>query len=72
MWFPAEKRACWFEMWPLDATDTDYRDGAWFTFSRQWLPPEAYAYRFAARQGSNWAYWPAPAGNYAPGPTVGP
>ena len=41
-------------------------------FTRKWLPAGAYSYRFAARQGSWWAYWPSPAGSYASGPTVGP
>jgi len=56
----------------LDPADTNCKDGKWYTYSRKWLPPGAYAYRFAARQGTNWAYWPSPASSYASGPTVGP
>ena len=56
----------------LGPSDTNCKDGKWYTYSRKWLPAGAYSYRFAARQGSCWAYWPSPAGTYASGPTVGP
>ena len=72
IWFPTLKKTYWYSMWAYDPADTNCKDGKWYTFSRKWLPPGAYAYRFAARQGTNWAYWPAPAGSYASGPTVGP
>jgi hypothetical protein len=73
VWFPALKRAYWYRMWALDPTDTTYKsDGAWYAFSRKWLPPGALAFRFAARQGTNWAYWPTPAGSYQACPSVYP
>jgi hypothetical protein len=72
IWFPTLKTTYWSSMYPYDPSDTNYRDGAWHTFTRRWLPPGAYAYRFAARQGANWAYWPSPAGTYAGGPSVTP
>jgi hypothetical protein len=72
IWFPTLKTTYWYSMYPYDPSDTNYRDGAVYQYSRKWLPAGAYAYRFAARQGTNWAYWPAPAGTYAGGPTVGP
>jgi hypothetical protein len=72
IWFPTLKQARWYSMWALDSADRNCVDGKWYTFSSNGLPPGAYAYRFAARQGSDWAYWPAPTGTYASGPTVGP
>ena len=72
IWFPTLKTTYWYTLYPYDPTDTNYADGAVYQYSRRWLPPGAYAYRFAARQGTNWAYWPAPAGSYASGPTVSP
>jgi len=71
IWFPTLKTTYWYSMWAYDPADTNYKDGAWYTFSRRWLPPGTYYYRFAARQGTNWAYWPKPAGSYASGPAVG-
>jgi hypothetical protein len=70
VWFPALKTTYWYAMYPYDPSDTNYRDGAVYAYSRKWLPPGTYAYRCAARQGTNWAYWPTPAGTYASGPTV--
>ena len=70
VWFPTLKTTYWYAMYPYNPTDTNYRDGAVYAYSRKWLPPGTYAYRCAARQGSNWAYWPTPAGAYASGPTV--
>ena len=72
IWFPTLKTTYWYTLYPYDPTDTNYADGAVYQYSRKWLPAGAYAYRFAARQGTWWAYWPAPAGTYAGGPTVGP
>jgi hypothetical protein len=72
IWFPTLKKTYWYSMYPYDPGDTKYSDGAVYQYSRRWLPASAYAYRFAARQGTNWAYWPAPASTYASGPTVGP
>jgi len=72
IWYPALRSACWHRMWALDSSDTDYSDGAWYTFSHRWLSEGSYAYRFAARQGGWWVYWPEPAGCYVLGPAVGP
>jgi len=72
VWFPSHGRAYWHPMWAYNPADTCYRDGAWYTFSRRWLPEGACAYRFAAHQGDDWAYWPSPTGSYASGPTVSP
>jgi len=77
IWFPTLKRSYWYAMWPLYPSNVNYKGGVVYTFSRRWLPPGAYAYRFAARQALNWvplnvyyAYWPSPAGSYRSGPTV--
>ena len=72
IWFPSDGKSYWYSMSPLDPWDNTYTDGNWYTYSRKWLPPGAYAYRFAARQGAYWTYWPKPAGTYSSGPTVGP
>jgi len=72
IWFPTLRRSYWYRMWSYDPSDTNCKDGKWYTYSRRWLPAGAYAYRFAARQGSWWSYWPSPAGSYSSGPTVGP
>jgi len=72
IWFPTLKKTYWYAMWAYEPADTNYQDGKWYTFTRRWLPPGAYSYRFAARQGTNWAYWPTPVGSYASGPLVGP
>jgi len=72
IWFPPPcGRTYWYPMWAYNPRDTDYCDGAWYTFSRRWMPPGTAYYRFAARQGSDWVYWPLPAGAYRRGPTVG-
>jgi hypothetical protein len=74
IWFPTLKKTYWYAMWALDPADTNYKDGAWYTFSHK-VPPAgvpAYAFRFAARQGANWTYWPPPAGSYQSGPSVFP
>jgi hypothetical protein len=74
IWFPTLKTTYWYAMWAYDPADTNCKDGKWYTFSRK-VPPAgvpAYAYRFAARQGSNWTYWPTSAGSYQSGPSVFP
>jgi len=60
----------WCPMSGLDATDTTYRDGKWYTFS-QTLPAGTYAYRFAVHAPDKWYYWPSPSGSYVSGPAVG-
>ena len=60
----------WPLMAQLDPTDTTTTDGKWYTYSA-YLPPGVYEYRFAARTGSSWAYWPQPTGTWVAGPTVG-
>jgi hypothetical protein len=72
IWFPTLRRAYWYPMQATDPADTNYRDGAWFALARSRLPQGGYHYRFAARQGAHWAYWPEPTGTYTGGPTVGP
>jgi len=72
IWFPALRKSYWYAMSAYDSADANYADGKWYTYSRKWLPPGTYLFRFAARQGTTWTYWPAPAGNYASGPAVSP
>jgi hypothetical protein len=59
-------------MWALDLTDTNCRDGKWYTIHLQGLDTGAHAYRFTARRGTDWAYFPNPSGTYATGPTISP
>jgi hypothetical protein len=72
IWFPTLKTTYWYTLYPYDPSDTNYADGAVYQYSRRWLPQGAYAYRFAARQGTNWAYWPQPPSTYQSGPAVAP
>ena len=74
IWSQSRKSSDWYQMWPMDPADTNYRDGKWYMFTQRWHPLDssAHAFRLAARRGSDWAYWPSPAGNYQGGPTVGP
>jgi len=61
----------WRQMWAYNPSDTTYTDGAWFTYTC-YMGGGAYTFRFAARCGAEWAYWPQPAGSYAVGPSVNP
>ena len=72
IWWGSRGQAFWYPMWAYDPSDTTYSDGKWYTAHMRWLDTGAHAFRFAARQGANWAYWPSPGGSYAPGPAVGP
>ena len=63
-------QANWYQMWPMDRADTNYRDGKEYAFTRRWLDRYSHAFRFAARRGSDWAYWPGPGAAYQSGPTV--
>ena len=72
IWWASQGQAFWYPMWAYDPADVNYKDGKWYTLHMRWLDSSAHAYRFAARRGSTWAYWPKPPGSYQSGPTVGP
>ncbi|GAG21895.1 unnamed protein product, partial [marine sediment metagenome] len=74
IWSESEGKAHWYQMWPLDPADDTYSDGRWYTYPMRLhgLDTSGHAFRFVARRGDDWAYWPAPAGTYQSGPTVNP
>ena len=70
IWWGSQSKAFWYPMWKLDATDTNYRDGCWYTFSLKWLDASVHQFRFAVQTGGAWTYWPQPTGTYVDGPEV--
>ena len=60
----------WHQMAPLDPTDSNYTDGAWFMHTSR-LPAGSYRFRFAAQTGDRAVGLLAPAGKHlCAGPTV--
>jgi len=73
MWLGGSTGPSWVPMSALDAGDTDYTDGRWYTSLTWWQLPEGTgAYRFAAKVEDEWIYWPQPTGAYRSGPVVYP
>jgi hypothetical protein len=72
IWWGSRGTAFWYPMWALDPSDTNYKDGKWYTLSMRWLDSSAHSFRFAAKKGAYWTYWPKPDGSYQSGPTITP
>jgi hypothetical protein len=70
IWWGSASTRYWYEMSPLDASNTDYADGAWYTFGIWGLDGSAHFFRFVVQTQGALCYWPSPEGTYQPGPTV--
>jgi hypothetical protein len=67
VWWGSRSRAHWYAMWPLTPSDTNYTDGAWYTFKMRGLDSSPHAFRFVAQVGATTANWPTPGGPTRPG-----
>jgi len=70
IWWGSRGCSYWYAMWPLEPSDTNYADGAWYTFKMRGLDSSSHAFRFVAQKGAETVNWPTPAGSYVLGPTV--
>lgn len=70
VWWDSLGESLWHEMEPFDPSNTNYKDGVWYTASIRGLDAGDHFFRFVADLDGRFCHWPEPEGSYLAGPTV--